>query len=176
MTGFTSSSIHIGVYNNSTVPAQTNTVNNDYRNDNGDAALQKLMELLPPNGVKNRQNGFAYTVTQIAELWHEVQRLLRRFRGNANMPSWADTTEENQQTGIYFVQLVIDNPLITAEQHHAEWCAYKAELGWRYGKTLNYETRERPDMCPYTKMSDLQKTTCALMVTMIKTLLPMIQY
>ena len=64
-------------------------------------------------------------------------------------PRWLDLDEGMQAKVIEAVVAIRDTEAANVEHNHELWCEQMEAAGWHHGPTLDYETKEHPNLVPY---------------------------
>ena len=97
------------------------------------------------------------SVRDIARVCHEANRALCEIAGDNTQSVWELAAEWQQDSGEAGVRKVLEQPGITPEQLHQNWCDYKVRDGWIYGPVKDADKKEHPCLVPYCELPDEQK-------------------
>jgi hypothetical protein len=89
---------------------------------------------------------------QMAELVHEVNRLITIAIGDEPQPHWRDAPPRMREDTLHLIRHTLAHPGKTAEEDHVEWMRAKAAAGWVYGPAKDEAARTHPMMVPYEQL------------------------
>lgn len=112
------------------------------------------------------------TVETIAAMTHAANRAYSMSLGEASQ-SWEECSEGIRASVISGVRKVIDDPTITPEKLHEEWCAFKQNQGWVYGPVKDESIKQHPCLVPYTELPVEQRVKDALFRSIILAVIPL---
>lgn len=93
----------------------------------------------------------------VAIICHEANKAYCVTIGDMTQKHWEDAPLWQRISAIKGVQALIDNPRLTPEELHAEWCKEKIRDGWNYGKIKDPEKKEHPCLVPYEELPEEQQ-------------------
>ncbi len=97
------------------------------------------------------------TVSQIAQVCHEVNRAYCAAIGDKSQLPWPEAPDWQKASALAGVKLHLKNPDTTPEQSHEFWLAAKVADGWKYGSVKDAENKEHPCIAPYEKLDPHQR-------------------
>lgn len=107
-----------------------------------DAALFKPV---PPASTKTQTY-----LEVIAAVCHEANRVLTAHAGDVPVqPPWDEYPTELKQSLLNGIKFCIENPDVTPEQQHENWCAKKSADGWSHNGIYDAEAKRHPHLCAY---------------------------
>ena len=89
---------------------------------------------------------------RLAELVHEVNRLITEAIGDTPQPHGADAPQRKRDDTLNLIRHTLANPTKTPEDDHVEWLHAKAAAGWSYGPVKDEAARTHPSMVPYAQL------------------------
>ena len=104
----------------------------------------------------------------IAATCHEVNRAYCIGHGDNNHAAWSNTPENIKQSAIDGVTFLLENPRSNASTLHDNWCAFKVEDGWSYGKVKDVEKKEHPCLVSYNELPPQQRAKDKLFSLIVK--------
>ena len=87
------------------------------------------------------------TVSQIAHIAHEANRVYQEIIGDTVSPPWDECDEDLQLSVMKGVEASLAG--LTPEQLHASWCDMKIDQGWIYGETKDPVAKTHPCLVSY---------------------------
>lgn len=84
---------------------------------------------------------------------YEANKVVQQQSGES-IPELDDHLRESTLNGVNFV---LENPTVTPEQQHENWCKFKVAEGWRYGHTKDFDKKEHPCLVPYHQLPEIQQ-------------------
>lgn len=97
-----------------------------------------------------------FTDEQIAELCHEVIRVLQRFHGDtAPSTTWFGESDDIKQSAVAGVEAALRGA--TPRELHAAWMQYKTADGWVYGPDKDPIRKTHPCLTAYDLLPQHQK-------------------
>lgn len=94
----------------------------------------------------------AYSNAEIAEVIHEVIRLLQRINGEQVVSGWDAYSPEERQAETRYIAELRAGEVSTGEQHHEAWARMRSQQGWTYGPVKDYERKTTPLLVPYAEL------------------------
>ncbi len=101
-------------------------------------------------GSTRMNPGRESSLTLIARIAHEVNRVYCEAMGDVSQPAWDDAPDWQRASAINSVQFHLANPDATPEQSHENWLKEKQEQGWVHGKVKDPEKKTHPCILPYS--------------------------
>jgi len=108
-------------------------------------------------------------VSMTAQMCHEVNRTYALSLGDTSHQPWSSAPQDQRDSAMHGVQAVLDDPTITPEQLHEEWCGHKIKDGWKYGTAKDPEKKTHPCLVPYADLPEFQRTKDALFRSVVQT-------
>lgn len=99
-----------------------------------------------------------YDTLVIARICHEVNKAYCESIGDMSQVPWDDTPNNIKDSAINGVTYAIENPNVTSEEQHVNWCKFKMEDGWVYGEVKDVEKKTHPCLVPYEELPKEQQT------------------
>jgi len=109
-----------------------------------------------------------YTVTEIAQLTHEVNRLYCKAIGDNSQKPWNKAPQWQQDSARQGVEFLLWHPKATPESSHKNWLKHKKAEGWKHGTVKDEKTKTHPCMVPYNKLPEEQKVKDYLFHTIVR--------
>lgn len=97
------------------------------------------------------------TITKIAIMCHEQNRLFCRMMGDNSQPRWDDAPQWQKDSAISGVRFHLKNPDATADASHNNWMKEKIGDGWQYGQDKDPENKLHPCIVPFEKLPKHQQ-------------------
>ena len=91
------------------------------------------------------------TITEIAELCHELNRLIARAAGNEQEPPWAEVSRDDYFKTIdrvAFFACCADSP----QEYHDRWASARIKNGWKWGLDFDPVEKTDPELIPFVEM------------------------
>jgi hypothetical protein len=110
---------------------------------------------------------------QIAQVCHTANRELQIIQADPTIPVselWEVLDEETKRSAIDGVQFHLDNPDVTPEDSHNNWCEFKEENGWTYGPIKDETKKEHPLLVEYSELPESQQIKGSLFAAIVKAL------
>jgi hypothetical protein len=114
------------------------------------------------------------TKEQIAQVAHEA---LAEFvcvlnQGNPDWEDYQPSWELAEDSTLAGVELVQEEPNITAEQIHERWVEYKRERGWIHGTVKDERLKQHPNMVPFAELPPGEQLKDHLFIAIVRALSP----
>lgn len=106
-------------------------------------------------------------IQNIARLCHEANRSIQIFLGEKPNPHWDELDVELKNSTYAGVLYALDG--LTPEQLHERWRIHKAEDGWVFGPTKDFERKTHPCMVPYNALPVEQRLKDQVFATIVRT-------
>lgn len=103
-------------------------------------------------------------IEKIAHIAHEANRVFCLQNGDDSHKSWRETEEGIRETTREGVRYAFENPGLTPEQSHANWCESKKKAGYTYGKVKDNDKKTHPNLCSFGDLSSFDRTKDALFI------------
>lgn len=116
------------------------------------------------------------TTTEIAWVAHEANRALQtiqRHQGNDTIevsPPWSLAPSSQRNSAVDGVLYHQENPDVTPEQSHENWCNFKARDGWTYGEVKDEEAKTHPCLVPFDELPADQQAKDKLFAAIVEAL------
>lgn len=109
------------------------------------------------------------TVSEIAQIVHEIQRSFCISIGDNSLPTWGEAgdMQENTITGVIFLLKDRD---AGAGFSHTAWMDNKIAYGWKLGPVKNLDTKEHPALIPFDELPQHEQTKDYLFVQTVRSL------
>lgn len=111
------------------------------------------------------------TVEEVAQVAHEVNRAYCEGLRDLTQRPWQDAPDWQKASAIAGVLAILENPDLTPEQSHENWCHHKLQEGWTYGPVKLEGAKEHPCLAPYDKLPREQQIKDQMFTALVKTLL-----
>ena len=116
------------------------------------------------------------TTQEIARVCHEANRalqIIQRLNGDTSIevsPSWHTAPISQKSSCEDGVRYRLDNPDVTPEQMHENWCDFKARDGWTYGPVKSESSKKHPCLVAYDDLPEDQKIKDTLFSAIVEAL------
>ncbi len=107
---------------------------------------------------------------EIARICHEANRAYCLAFDDHSQVHWEVAPEGVVCSAIDGVLHALSNPGISSQEMHANWVAFKAQTGWRYGPIKDSDKKEHPCMVPYDDLPAYQKRKDELFLAIVNAL------
>lgn len=97
------------------------------------------------------------SINHICKLCHDANNELMVANGETPQGAWDTLDDHLKQMTRDSVQVIINDPTITAEDIHNTWMDNKRRDGWVYGTTKDATKKTHPLMIPFDEMNDIDK-------------------
>jgi hypothetical protein len=111
-------------------------------------------------------------VSDVAFIAHAINREYREALGEDPGPTWDALPDVNREGIIAGVRQQLADPGRTPAESHQAWLDYYQALGWKYGPTKNFETKEHPCFLPYGDLPEAQRAKDRLFQAVVRTCAP----
>ena len=91
------------------------------------------------------------SVSEIANIAHEVNRAYCNAIGDNSQLSWTDAPKWQKESAIAGVEFHLKHDA-TPEESHGAWLEQKVKDGWKYGVTKDVDLKEHPCFVPYNEL------------------------
>jgi hypothetical protein len=110
------------------------------------------------------------TITEIAEVCHEVNRAICEASGDMSQKPWSKAEGWQRESAVKGVSFALANPNATPEDQHDAWCKDKLESGWVYGEVKDPSERTHPCLVPYSSLPFEQRIKDHAFKAVVKTM------
>lgn len=116
------------------------------------------------------------TVEEIAQVAHAANREVQLIQNQNGIdsvpvsPSWWMAPESQRQSALDGVIFHQENPGVTPEQSHENWCDFKAREGWTYGPVKDEDARTHPCLVAYGDLPEDQQIKDSLFAAIVEAL------
>ena len=107
------------------------------------------------------------TYYKVGKMVFELVNDLRSFDPDDTIESWNDLSEERQKSMCRFIDDVLKNPTMTAEEMHVSWMDERLKNGWIYGEVTDRSKKIHNCLVPYEDLSVLQKAKDAIVIRVV---------
>jgi len=97
------------------------------------------------------------TITDVAEICHEANRIYCLIIGEISQPLWASAPVWQKESEVKGVQFHLDHPDARPSASHESWLKEKREIGWVYGPVKDPEKKLHPCCVPYEELPKEQQ-------------------
>lgn len=111
------------------------------------------------------------SITSIAAVCHEANRMYCTALGDTSQPEWAQAPTWQRDSAVTGVRAIAEGRTTRPEQSHESWSAEKLASGWRYGPTKDAEAKTHPCLVPFEQLPREQQTKDHLFFAIASTLL-----
>lgn len=112
------------------------------------------------------------SVNDIASICHEANRAYRMRIGQTPALGWEEVSEEQRESCVAGVQMLLERPESTPEQMHQAWMDYKIAQGWVYGPVKSEGLKTHPCIRPYAELPEEDRIKDAIFKSIVDTLRP----
>lgn len=99
----------------------------------------------------------SYSIEEIAQATHEVNRVYCLALGDPSQVPWDEAPAWQRESAIAGVQSTIDGSAKTPEEQHELWAEHKRADGWVHGDVKDAEARTHPCLVPYDQLPSEQQ-------------------
>lgn len=110
-------------------------------------------------------------VSQIAEMAHNMNLFWATITGDGSKIPWSMLTEEERASCIINVKNLQEDPNLTPETIHNNWCDVKLNSGWVYGETLDRAAKTHPCLVSFGELDPIQIAKDEIWHSVVKNLL-----
>lgn len=110
------------------------------------------------------------TVTHIAKMCHEANKVWCHMNGDVSQPSWEDAPDWQRVSAIDGVEFALAAPNAQPEDSHRNWMTGKIADGWVYGPVKDPVAKTHPCMVPYYQLPEFQRKKDALFLAIARAL------
>ena len=110
-------------------------------------------------------------ILNIARVCHEAHRAWCAANGDHEHKAWEEAEPYQRDTTIWGIELLLQYPAISDEEHHDNWWRDKHEAGWKYGPVRDPIAKTHPGMVPYSEMESYQRKKKPLFRAIVMALL-----
>lgn len=109
------------------------------------------------------------TVTEIAQVVHEIQQAFCESLGDNSLPGWYEAGEMQRNT-INGVEFLLFNPEAGHGASHEAWREDKIESGWTYGPVKDWDKKQHPSLVPFYVLPLIEQQKDVLFVQTVRSL------
>jgi len=106
----------------------------------------------------------------IAAAVHEANRQLRSQIGDAPVAAWSSVNKEYQASICAGVQAILENPNLTPQGSHENWCEFKSAHGWNYGEAIDEKAKLHPALVKWDDLPAEQRLKSYLFVETVRSM------
>ncbi len=110
------------------------------------------------------------TLTDIAKVAHEINRVYCRSLGDMSQPTWEEAPEWQRTSAVDGVNFHIQNPNAGPEASHENWLKLKKSEGWKEGSVKDPARKTHPCCVPFDKLPKTQQTKDYLFIQVVDSL------
>jgi hypothetical protein len=107
-----------------------------------------------------------FTINQIAEMCHEVNRSYSRLLGDYSHDCWEDSPEWQRESATKGVVKALEG--LGPRELHIEWLKHKEQTGWKHGKIKDEKALTHPCMVPYDELPEEQRIKDELFASVVR--------
>ena len=96
-------------------------------------------------------------IRKIAVICHNLNNAFCKIIGEPQQPEWGKLPSHIKLSAINGVKHIIENPSVTPEESHDNWCRFKEYDGWKYGVKKDEKLKTHPNLVSYKELSPDQK-------------------
>lgn len=114
------------------------------------------------------------TITEIAEVCHEANKLLCEAYGDYSQPKWVDAPKWQKDSSIEGVEFLSKNPNASDGLLHDVWMSSKIKDGWVYGEVKDPIKLTHPCIVPFEYLSEQDKAKDRLFAGIVRALIGLV--
>lgn len=95
--------------------------------------------------------------TTIAKVAYGVNRAYCAGIGDVMPPAWGDLSDARRASCVAGVEALLDNPELSFEEQHNEWCRVRIADGWAFGPVKDEAMRTHPNLMHYSNLPSEQR-------------------
>lgn len=111
------------------------------------------------------------SITDVAEMCHEANRVYCRMIGDYSQFPWADAPEWQKASAIDGVKYRIANRNGHPSDSHVNWLRHKLSDGWKYGPVKDPIKKEHPCCVPFNELPPEQQVKDYLFASVVMSVL-----
>lgn len=113
------------------------------------------------------------TKDQIAQVAHEaIAEFIEILDSKAHVMPWHLVDETIKVSTLTGVELVLEDPNITAEEIHQRWVDYKRGRGWVHGTEIDLKLKQHPNLVPFDELTPLEQAKDRIFIGVVRALAP----
>lgn len=115
------------------------------------------------------------TVTQLAAICHEANRMYCFALGDDSQPTWGDAPGWQRASAESGVMFHLRNSNAGPSGSHENWLKDKEADGWVYGEVKDADAKTHPCIVPFDALPMEQRLKDSLFVGIVHALAPLVQ-
>lgn len=120
--------------------------------------------------LSNTQEGTLINVVQIAAICHAANTEFRHALGESVDPGdFYDQELSLKRSTVAGVVFALENPGVTPDTMHANWCRAREADGWVYGPVKDSVAKTHPCLVPYKELEHDQRVKDSLFSNIVRT-------
>ncbi|MEM9378039.1 MAG: RyR domain-containing protein [Pseudomonadota bacterium] len=96
-------------------------------------------------------------IEKIARTVHEAIRGWRLANGQEGIPVWSEAPDWMVAATKESVQVVLENPKLSASAQHEQWMAAKLRDGWTLGAQKDLDQKTHPLLVPFDDLPEVER-------------------
>jgi hypothetical protein len=96
-------------------------------------------------------------VTVMAIAIHQANKAYCEALGDFSQVDYCHAPANIRDSACDGIRYALENPEVTPEQMHENWCQFKLNDGWRYGEIKDANLKTHPCLVPYDKLPEAQR-------------------
>ena len=110
-------------------------------------------------------------ILNIALVCHEAHRAWCAANGDHEHKAWEEAFDYQRGGTIWGIELLLQYPAISDEDHHNRWWSIMEGNGWTYGPVRDPIAKTHPGMVHYSEMESYQRKKKPLFRAIVMALL-----
>jgi hypothetical protein len=110
-------------------------------------------------------------IEDLAKICHQANKAYCESLGDSSQVDWEQASQQIRESAISGIKLHFNNPSITPEQQHEEWCRFKREQGYILGAVKDDIKKTHHCLVPYEELPLEQQIKDHLYTAIVKNLI-----
>ena len=111
-------------------------------------------------------------IEELAKICHQANKAYCESLNDFSQVNWELTFPKIRESAINGVNKIVKDPNTTPEEMHDNWCDFKKNEGYKYGKIKDDTLKTHPCLVSYDKLDKKQTVKDELFRTICLTFLP----